>query len=181
MDRGQQLVGLDRGHVGTEIELVGADAAWPLSAVNLELGAERDGGGRQLGGWFAEHDRAADRAAVARLVMADVPRGFDEHRLLRGELGIVQQRSLPRRGADPGPGCRVGDPAHARDLVDVDEDEGLAHPQVKQRDQRLPAGDHRRPAASLRQAFKRGGDRRRSHIVERRGLHGLRPPRLPLS
>src|SRR3546814_4826724 len=58
-----------------------------------------------------------------------------------------------------------------RSTIDIDENERLAHPQVEQRHQRLPACDHRRAAACLGQDRAGPGNARRPRVVEGSGLH----------
>ena len=128
----------------------------PARALQLHRAAERDQRHRQVGRWVGVRERAADRAAVADLRVAD----------LRGGRG----RAAARR---PGPGrrrpasaCRVAAPITSsspsmRDAgqlgqpADVDEHRRGGQPQLHHRQQRVAAGQQLGVVAVLGQQVQR--------------------------
>ena len=66
-------------------EVGGGDLALAARALGHERRAEREQRGRQVGGRVAVGDRAADRAAVAHLRVADLAGGVLQQRHVLGE------------------------------------------------------------------------------------------------
>ena len=65
-----------------------------------ELRVESDQHGREVGGRIAVRDRAADRAAVAHLRIADQPRRVRENRAVLLEQRVVLEVVVPGERPD---------------------------------------------------------------------------------
>ena len=138
---------------------------------HLDRRVERDGDGRELGPGRSEGERAADRAAVARLAVAGVaaaPRAMSGHE--RAATRVVEQRLLPDEGAHDELAVALLDPLQAGHAVDVDEHARLDPAKLHQLHEALTAREHAHLAARLEQ---RDGlvDGRRRVIGERGRLH----------
>ena len=95
-DLDEHLAGPERGLEHAGEELGGRHDALAALAPRDELRAEREHHGRQVGGRVAVGERAADRAAMAHLRVADLPgRVRDDRAVLLRAAG----RRRPRRAA----------------------------------------------------------------------------------
>ena len=100
VDRGEDLVGLERGGPGALEEVGGRDAARRAGAGGLELGVERERDRGQLGGGVGMGDRTADGAAVADLEVADHRQRLGDERGRGGDGVVVLGDRLTGHGAD---------------------------------------------------------------------------------
>jgi hypothetical protein len=174
-DAGHQLIRFQRVHVGAEIEFAGWDAACTACRARFDRRAERHRGRRQLRRRLAEGNRAADRAAIARLVMPDVAHRLHQHRQIARQSVAGDHVALPRHWPDARASSGAADARKRCDFVDIDDDEWLAHPQVEKRHQRLSTGQDGRAAARLCEDGADFVDGERGDIVERSGFHSFAP------
>src|ERR1700722_14109896 len=107
--------------------------------------------------------------------MPDVAHRLHQHREVASQRLVVDHFALPRHRSDSRTAISAGDALEFGNLVDVDDDEGLTHPQVEKRHQRLPTGQYRRAPAGFGE--NRAGllDSGRRDIVEGSGLQGFAP------
>lgn len=107
-------------------------------------------------------ERAADRPAVADLLVGDPRRRLGQHAQLRAalEVGVAGQR------ADPPAAVLALDRAQAGDPAQVDEQRRRRQPQPHQRQQRVAAGERLRLLAAVGERGQRGVERVGGGVVE---------------
>ena len=115
--------------------------------------------------------RAADRAAVARLEMPDPRQRTRQQRRDAAQLGPAHQLVLRHRRADLELVTDELDRLEILVPADIDQHTWLHEPQVHHRHQRLPAGQHARVLTVLGQHRHRLLDRLGPHVVELSRLH----------
>ena len=120
-------------------------------------------------------DRAAHRALVAGLEMADEGQGGGEQRKLFLQVRPGQQLVLCHRGADLDCVAEIADVPQFGDPRDVDQHRRVGQPQVHHRHQRLPAGEDARLVAMLGEQRHRLIHRVGPHVIERARLHRTPP------
>src|SRR5262245_9215706 len=86
-------------------------------------------------------ERAADRAAMANLRVADEFGRLDEKRAPGGQQGVAHERRVPREGSDRDPVAILADVAQVVEAADVDEHARPRDAELHRRDQRVPAGE----------------------------------------
>ena len=152
-------------------EVVRADHARTGRPGDLDRAAEGEQRHRQVGGRVGVRERAADRAPVPDLRVADLRGGVGEYRRLGleqlgiGHLGVPGGRADDHLVAlDPDAG-QLGDPG------DVDQHGGLGQPHLHHRQQRMAAGQQLGVLAVLGQQRQRVRGGVGDLVVERRGDH----------
>ena len=159
----EQLVRLERGREVGDEELLRRNCAAGARHHRTAQDGERE---RQLGGGVGVRDRAADRAPVARDEVADVRQALGEERdLEQPPVGLADERAYAPR------------PVFPRDLaerqpVHVHEHGRPGKPHIQHRDEALPAREHLRLVAELRNRLI---DRAGPLVAERDGLHRVTP------
>ena len=88
--------------------------------------------------------RAAQRAAIARLPVADVRKRRLQQRTVPPDIGRELDFALPRHGADLQCAVLDTDIGQLADLVEIDQVIGHGKTEIHHRHQRLPAGEHAR-------------------------------------
>ena len=148
----------------------------PLGPCDDERRVERDQRGRKVGRGVAVRDRAADRAAVADLVVADLSGDRADDAALVGEHVVGLEVAVASERADRdvvATVAYVGQVAHA---TDVDDHRRRRQAQLHQRQQRHAAREELRVLAVLgdeRDGLV-GGDGG-AHVVERGRDHCFVP------
>ena len=89
-------------------------------------------------------DRAADRAAMAHLRVADVRSRVRERRAGRLQQRVARELRMARQRADRDPVALAPHVAQLLEPVDVDEQRRPREAQPQHRDQRVAAGEHLR-------------------------------------
>jgi len=170
-DRLEDFVGPDRRRVvaGEEVGSRDRADAGCAAQVHRRPGGERDR--RQLGRRVGVGQAAADGALAADGRMADVRHGLGHQR-----GGGTHGRTVldgPLTDHRPDLHGTVGDVQglEAGDAGEVDEHLGCGEAQRHQWPEALPAGDHPRLVAVLRQRVEHLLDRVGAHDTERRRLH----------
>ena len=145
---------------------------------HLELGVERERDGRVLGGGVGVGERAADRAAVADLEVADERRGPGQQ---RDRVGDARRERSIVACVVPAPirtdAVAPLDAAQLLDPTEVDEVLEGGQPQGEHRDEALAAGEQLRDVAELGEQGHRLLGGRRRVVLERGGLHRRSAPR----
>ena len=173
--RDDQLVGLAGGREHVELEFGGGKDARAALRAQHHLAFERRQRQRNLRARVGVRDRAAHRALVAGLEVADVRQRDRQQRQLGGKLRPGQQLVLRHRGADLDLVAEIADLVELRHAGDVDEQAGIDQAQVEHRDQRLAAGQHARLVAVFGEQRDGLVDAVGPHIVERTRLHRAPP------
>ena len=84
--------------------------------------------------------RAADRAPVADLRIADPAGRVDEERVARPDRRVFEDLAMGGPAADPEVVVGLDDPVEPVDVADVDEEAGLGQTQLEQRQEAVAAG-----------------------------------------
>ena len=158
----QDLVGPDGRLEEAGEEVVDRDLARAGRAGDHERHAQREHGRRQVGRRVGVHERAADRAAVADLPVADETRHVRQQRHPLGQQRGVHDVGMTGGRADRDVAVVLADVGQLRDAGDVDEDGRGGEPQLHHRQQRMAAGDELGVVAVLGQRRERRLDRRRA-------------------
>ena len=154
---GHQLIERDgRRHI-SDGERGEIDAARAALADHRDCRIKRGGDRDQLRRRIEMAQRAAERAAIARLPMADLP-----HRLVHQRTALAHQIgkldvALPRHGADVERAVAVADMAQALDPVEIDDMIRQHKAHVEHRHQRLAAGEQLGVVEAGQQADDIGG------------------------
>ena len=119
-----------------------------------------------LGRRIGMGEAAADRAAIADLVMRDMCDRRPQQRMRVAQPPIVLDFAPAHLCAEPNPIFGDDDAVEARQFAQIDEQFRRGEAKRQQRHQALPAGDRLRLAAVRRQQRHRLGDRRRTRIIE---------------
>ena len=123
------------------VEVGGGDLARAVRALGDVRRAERERRRRQVGGRVGVGDRAADRAAVAHLRVADVAGGVRQQRHVLGEHVGVLDVVVAGQRADGDVVAGVADVRQVAEPADVDEHARLGQAQLHQRQQAVAAGE----------------------------------------
>ena len=115
-------------------------------------------------------DRAADRAAVAHLRVADQRGGLRDQRAALGQHRVADEVGVPRERADRDPVALVAHVAEVGEAADVDEQRRPREAEPQQRDQRVAAGEELRVLVAAEQ-LERLVDRAGAAVLERAGDH----------
>ncbi len=121
--------------------------ALAAGAANDELGVEREQDRRRVGGGVGVRDRAADRAAVPHLRVADRADGLGEDRARGAQELVVLEVVVARERADRD---RVAVLAHVREVgepADVHQQLRPGDPEPHERQERVPAREELRVRA----------------------------------
>src|SRR5207249_4805682 len=173
LDRGQQLIGRERGgELGHEY-LVPPQHARAALRENVELRVERRERAWKLGRGIGVHDRAADSPAVADLAVADPHDRVVQQRPPRGDVVAALDLRVTHHRAEQKAAVLDLDLPERFNAVDVDQPARPRKAEVHQRHQTLPAREHLAFVAIARQQADRLVDRARVVVLERRGLHAL--------
>ena len=169
-DLGEDLLPLERGLERADEELHGRDRPFPTRSTRDEIGVEREQDGRQVGGRIAMRDRAADRASVTHLRIADQRSGLRDHRTMLREHRVARELSVPCERTDRDPIAVLTDVTQLVEASDVDEQRGTRDAQAHGGNERVPAGEKLRVLVAAEQG---NGliDRLRPLVVEGRGNH----------
>ncbi len=127
---------------------------------------------RQLGGRVGVGERAADRAAVADLEVADPRDRQAQQGDGGGGGGVLLHGPLAGHGPDLEVAVGALGPLEGGDAVEVDEVVEAREPQRQQRDQALAAGERLGVVAVLGEQPDGVVDAVGRVVLERRGLHG---------
>ncbi len=84
-------------------------------------------------------DRAADRAAVTYLWVADERGGLSDQRAVLREYGVADERRVPGERADRDPVAVLADVTQVVEAADVDEQGRPRDAQAHGRNERVPA------------------------------------------
>ena len=106
-------------------------------------------------------NRAAHRALIAGLEMADERQCRGDERQLFRKLGPRHHCVLRHRGADLDCLAEIADGVERGDPRNIDQHAGIDQPQIEHRHQRLPAGQHARVVAIFGE--------QRHHLLDRIG------------
>ena len=142
----------------------------------FDLGVQRQRDGRELAGGVAVGDRAAQRAAVADLEVADVGGDAGQQGHRARHVGVLADHRVGGGGLDPDGVAAHVDALEFVDLGDVDEVLEMGQPQGQQRGQALPAGQDLAVLAVVRERFGGFVDGVGPVVGERRGLHEVPVP-----
>ena len=171
--RDDQLLRREDVGVGAREEVLRGHDARAVDAAHHDARAEREAGQRQLARRVGLGQRAAERAAVADLRVADVAHDVLEHGQALGDhrRGARAPRSgRARRPRPPGRGRRFRPSSSPSPLTSTTAD-GRISRMCSIGHEALPAGEHASHAEVLVQHPDRVVDRRRPQVLERRGLH----------
>ena len=113
-------------------------------------------------------ERAAHRAAVADLEVADVRRRPRQQRDRSSHLGVVLDARFGGGRTDPQGAVSMFDALQLADPSDIDEMVDVREPQREHRHEALPAGEHLGLLAELGEELDGLVSGRRSVVVERR-------------
>lgn len=173
LDRGEHLVGRQRGREQAVEECARRNAARLAGALQHHLGLQREHAGRQFGGRIGMSEAAADRAAIADGGVADLGCRGAEQRQLRSDLGGREQVNVAGQCANGETFGIAGDAAKRRETGNVDQEIRGEQPEIERRDKALATGQKPcRPAMPGEEA-QRFGLRGGSRIIERRRLHEI--------
>ena len=131
-------------------ELPGGDLAAAGGAARDQRGVEHEDHRRQVARGVGVHQRAADRAAVADLRVADLAGGVGEQRQLAAEQAGVRHVVMGGEGPDRDVAVLLPDVGELAEPADVDQHLGHGQPELHEREQRVPAGQEFRVLAALR-------------------------------
>jgi len=148
-DLGEQLLRLEHGLEQALEELSDRDLPGAVGAARHQRGVQREQHGGQIRGGVGVRDRAADRAAVPDLGIADLACRVREQRQLAGQQGGVLDVVVPGQRAERDVGAMVGDVGQVTQAAQVDDHLGGGQPQLHQRKQRMPSGQVLRVLAVL--------------------------------
>ena len=166
------LIGRERGGERTEKEFGGRDRARAGLADDgdLRLAGHRDA--RHLGCRIGMRDAAADRAAIAHLVMRDMRDRGGEQRMRGRKPRVILDVAPAHHGAEVH--AVRGDPdlPQLLELAQVDEQRGRGKPECKHRHQALAAGERLRVPVARREQRNCLRQRRGARIFKRRHFHG---------
>ena len=132
----------------------------PSRSARDELGVEREQDRGEVGGRVAVRDRAADRAAVAHLWVADERGGLSDQRAVLREHRIADELRVPGERADRDPVAVLADVAQLVEPADVDEQRRAREAQAQQGNERVPARQELRVLVAAEQ---------RDRLVDRPG------------
>ena len=163
-DLHQQFVRLQRRFEQALEELGRGDLPVPGWPAGDQRGVQGQDDRGQVGRGIAVRQRAADRAAVPDLRVADLAGRVRQQRDGLGQQRGVLQVAVPGQRADRDVPGRVADVAQLAQPGHIDEHLGLGQPQLHQRQQRVAAGQELGLVAVL------GGQRQR--LVHRGGARG---------
>src|SRR5438067_4116039 len=165
-----QLVIRQRRRKRAGKEVAGADGArafWP-SGHDLSIASDRDTG--QLGRRIGVREAAADRAAIADLVVRDVLHRCHQQRLRGLEALVVLDVAPAHARAEPHAICADRDAGELVQLAEIHEQRWRAEAKGERRDQALAARERLGSGVGGEEA-QRLGKRCRCCIVEARQLH----------
>src|SRR5262245_44864787 len=175
---GDELIQLDRGgHIGDR-EGVNRDFAGAARPLHRDRGIERGRDRDELGRWVEMAERAAERAAVAGLAMADLQdRLVHQWAALANKIGEFEL-ALTRHRADLERAVALADEGEPLDPIEIDDVIGQHEPHVQHGHQRLPAGEK---LGVLEPAKQRDSITNRARVVvaEGRRFHAVGPWQAP--
>ena len=131
-----------------------------------ELGVERQHHRGEIGGRVAVGERAADRAAMTHLRVADLARRRRDDRAMLLEQRIGVHRGMPGERPDRELRARIADVGELGEPPDVDELRRPCDPELHRRQEGVPACQHLRVGIRAEQATGML-DRLRQLVVER--------------
>ena len=177
MDRRDELVVGQTGCERTQEEILCADL--PRACPSHDLDPRVAGGrnARHFGGRIGMREAAADRAAIADLIVGDVTDGSRDQRTGAAQTGMVFQFAPPHHRADRYAGFADRDVVKSRDAAQVDEHTWIGQAKGQDWNKTLAARDRFCRARTVRQYLHSLPERRRSLVVERRQLHVTIPAR----
>ena len=152
------------------VEVGGGDLPRPVRALGDVRRAEGERRGGQVGRRIGVGDRAADRAAVAHLRIADLAGRVGEQRDVLGQHVGALDVHVPRQRPDGDVVAGVTDVGQVAQPADVDQHGRLGQPQPHQRQQAVPAGEELGLVAVL--ADEAGSPPRRSRPGRSRTWRG---------
>ena len=125
-------------------ELAGRNRPIALRAPGHELAVERENHRRQIGGGIAVGERAADRASMTDLRVADLPGRVGDDRTVLPEGGCRGDVLVPRQRADRDRVPFLPDVRQIADTADVDQERRPGDAELHRRDERVPTGEQLR-------------------------------------
>ena len=141
----------------------------PSGPARDELGVEREENRAEVARGVGVRDRAADRAAMAHLGVADVRGDLWDHGAVPGEHGVAHELGVPGERADRDPVAVLPHVAEVVEPADVDEHRRAREAQPEHGDQRLAAREQLRVVA--REQLDRVVDRPGALVLEGGGDH----------
>src|SRR5919198_6278040 len=171
----QQLAFAQRGRHQARRELGERNIARTIRPFNCQHCIERGGDGYELGGRIELAERAAERAAVARLAMTDLQHGLVQQRTALADAAIELDIPLASHGTDNESLAFLLDVGKGGDAIQVDNVLRRGEPHVEQRHERLAAGEQPR-VLQLAEEAHHLGQSLRVVIGEARRLHSGRMP-----
>ena len=136
---GQHFLPLERSVERAGEELRRRDGSLPSCSSHDEVGVERQQDRGEIGGRVPVRNRAADRAAMTNLRVADQRGRVGDQRAMRSEHRVADERRVARERADRNPVTLLADVAQVVQAADVDEQRRPRDPQSHGRDERVPA------------------------------------------
>ena len=155
--------------------LVGDDRPLTAGAPDHERGAQRQQGGRQVGGGIGVGRPSRRSCPVTHLVVAHVPGGVGEQRYLLGQQLAGLHVAMAGQGADGHVVAAVADVGQVGQAADVDEHGRRSQAQLHERQQRVAAGQELGVVAVLGQQRQGLVDRARPGVLERHRDHSEPP------
>jgi hypothetical protein len=148
------------------LEIACGEHTGPALGPHHDVAAERRQHQRKFRGRVGVGDRAADRALVAGLEVADERQRRRDQRQRRGEVRPILELVLGHGGADFHHAADHPDVIQFRQPPDIDQHRRLGDAQVEHRHQRLPARQHAGGVAMLRKNRNGFLHAVRAHIIE---------------
>ncbi len=142
----------------------------PSGPAGDELRVEREHHGAEVGSRIGVGDRAADRAAVANLRVADQLHRPRDQRAAGRQHRIADERGVPGERADRDPVAVLADVAEVVEPADVDEHRRARDAELHRGEERVAAGEHLRVLVAPEE-LDRLLDRPRPLVREGRGDH----------
>lgn len=173
----QQFVGAQRGLQIVEEELAGRDRAPPLRSHRDQGRVEREDHGGQVTGRIGVCERTAEGAAMAYGGIGDRGGGRRQESGVPAHQRIADDVVVRGHRADDQRAGVLADPAQLGDPADVDDQFGEGEPQPEQGQQALPAGQHLRVLARVREGAHGLVDARGPRVVECGGIMPAPPLR----
>src|SRR6266550_4782903 len=116
-------------------------------------------------------DRAADRAPVPNLRVADPAGDVVEQRVMIDDGRVLMDLPMRRPGTDPKLVVSFDDAVETGDVPEVDQETGLSEPQLEERNQAVATGQQLRLTLALREDLQSAVQVWRPDIVEGCGNH----------
>ena len=142
----------------------------PSGPARDEVRVEREDDRPEVSGRVAVDHRAADRAPVANLGVADERGGPREERAVASEQRVRGELPVAGEGADGDPVALLADVAELLEPADVDEHRRSRDAELHRGDQRMPSGQQLRVLVGPDE-LDRIVDRLRASVLERRRDH----------